>query len=365
MRQVLGWLTRVVMRWVPVLLGLVLLIAGIAWMEGFFESKIAPGVAAAEERLAGDAPTSTVSLLKTVEKAEAVGTVQPRQKTEIAARLLAAIQEVRVEPGDRVEEGQLLITLDDREIQAQLREIEAARLGVESDLSVRDREFQRFKQMFAEKAVTQEDYDRVEGMLRVTQAQLKRTDAQVSRMRVMLSYAKIIAPRSGLIADRFADPGDLAAPGKPLLTLHDPDELELHASVRAGLAGDVKPEQKLSVQIDSLALHLDGTVREIVPQAQAASRSVLVKVSLPVKSADGLYIGMFGRLAIPLGETQRVVIAADAVQQIGQLEVADVIDNGRLKRRFVRTGRRFGDQVEILSGLNVGEVVAERRLGKE
>lgn len=352
---------RTLGRAIPIVVGLVALLTVIGWMEGFFNTKIPPGTAAAEERMAGSAPTATVAALHTIETADAVGTVQPRSKTEVAARLLSTIQEVQVEPGAHVKKNDVLITLDDREIQAQLREVEAARLGVESDLAVRQREFERYKQMFAEKAVSKEDFDRVEGMYLVAQSQLKRTEEQVNRITVMLSYAKIVASQDGIIADRFADPGDLAAPGKPLLTLHNPNELELHASVRESLAQDVKPGQKLAVHIDSIKLNAEGTVREIVPQAESSSRSVLVKVSVPVESSQELYIGMFGRLAIPIAETERVVVPSGAVQRFGQLEVVDVVEEGRLQRRFVQTGKVFGDQIEILSGLSVGEVVAAAR----
>jgi membrane fusion protein, multidrug efflux system len=359
-RQIL----RGIGRTVPIVIGLIVLVTVIGWMEGFFDSKIQAGVDPGEERLVGNVSTARVTALETTETAEAVGTIQPRQKTEIAARLLSTIQEVLVEPGARVSAGDVLIILDDREIQAQLREVEAARMGVESDLAVRQREFQRYKQMFSEKAVSKEDFDRIEGMFLVTQSQLKRTDEQVSRMNVMLSYAKIIAPREGIITDRFADPGDLAAPGKPLLTMHNPDELELHASVRESLAQDVTPGQKLAVHIDSLNLNLEGTVREIVPQAESLSRSVLVKIALPVDSTVGVYIGMFGRLAIPIGETERVVVQSSAIQRMGQLEVVDVVQDGKLERRFVRSGKRFGDQTEILSGLDVGETVTVVRKGR-
>jgi membrane fusion protein (multidrug efflux system) len=345
-------------RIIPIVIGLVVLIAVIGWMEGFFDTKILPGIEPAEERSAASVSTAGVTALKTIETADAVGTVEPRQKTEIAARLLSTIQEVLVEPGAHVKQGDVLITLDDREIQAQLREVEAGRLGVESDLAVRQREFQRYQQMFAEKAVSKDDFDRVEGMYLVTRSQLKRTDEQVNRIGVMLSYTKIVAAQDGIIADRFADPGDLATPGKTLLTLHNPNKLELHASVREGLAQDVTPGQKLTVHIDSLELNIEATVREIVPQADATSRSVLVKASLPVNSSKKLYIGMFGRLAIPIADTERVVVNSDAVQHVGQLELVDVVEDGKLRRRFVRTGHRFGDQVEILSGLNVGETVA-------
>jgi RND family efflux transporter MFP subunit len=277
----------------------------------------------------------------------------------VASQLLAAIQEIRVRASDRVEVGQLLATLDDREIQAQLAEAEAAVAAAQADVTLRESEFARSKQLYSDRAITKEDFDRVQGAYRVTTAQLERARQQVERIKVMLSYTNITAPVAGIVAERYADPGDLAAPGKPLLAIHDPQELELDASIREGLAKCVRTGLKLRVVIDAVSLTVDGAVREIVPQAEAASRSVLTKVALPADSTAGLYIGMFGRLAIPVGDTDRVVVAASAVQRIGQLELVDVVDEEqRLERRFVRTGRRFGDQVEILSGLTIGEIVA-------
>ena len=366
MRNRLHACGRIIVRTIPLLVGIVLLVLILAWMSGTFRKKILPGEEPFQQRTAENETTTTVRLLTTPERVDAVGTIQPRRKTDVAGKLLATIREITVQPGDRVRPKQRLVALDDREIQAQLREIEAARLGVESDLSVRRREYQRYKQMFAEKAVSKEDYDRVKGTYDVAQSQIKRTDAQIQRMKVMLSYTEIRAQTGGIVADRYADPGDLAAPGKPLLTIYKPAELELHASVPESLATDVTIGQRLPVRIDSRSLSLTGTVREIVPQAQAASRSVLVKVSLPADKTKSLYVGMFGRLKITVGTAHRVVVPADVVLQIGQLDVVHVVAGGKImKRRSVRTGRRFGDDVEILSGLRVGEQVLRHGFPKD
>jgi len=287
--------------------------------------------------------------------------VQPRMKMDVASRLLATINTIEVEPGDEVEQGELLATLDDREIQAQLREAEAAASGIEADLAVRQREYQRYKQMYAEKAVTKETYDQIEGAYQVSQAQLSRTNEQINRIKVMLTYARIKAQTSGVVADRYLDPGDLAVPGKPLLTIHDPGELELHASVREGLAGNIHVGMQLPVSIDALSRQATSTVREIVPHAETSSRSVLVKVTLPTDQLEGIYIGMFGRLAIPVGKIDRIVVDENVIQHVGQLEVVDVVrDDGTLDRRFIRTGVQIDDKIEILSGLNAGEVVVRR-----
>lgn len=352
------------LRLLPKILGVFLLIVIILWMSYGFHSRVPPGESDYERPRVGERQLATVRPLQTIETISAVGTVQPRRKSEIASRLLTTIQEIAVNPGDQVSAGQLLVTLDDREIQAQLREAEAAVAGVTADLAVRERDYRRYQQMFAENAVTKEDYDRIEGAFQVTQAQLARAQQQVERVGVMLTYAAIASPEAGIVSDRFADPGDLAAPGKPLLAIHDPTQLELHASVGENLAAHLRLGQTLGIRVDAAHIDTEGMVREIVPRAEAASRSVLVKVTLPKQPPpaavhDQLYIGMFGRLQIPVGQLARIVVAADAVQQIGQLDVVDVVVEGdTLERRYVRLGQRFGEDVEILSGLHVGERVA-------
>ncbi len=170
------------LRFLPKILGVFVLVLIILWMSYGFHSRVAPGEADYERPRVGDRQLVSVRPLQTTETISAVGTVQPRRKTEIASRLLTTIQEITVNPGDQVSAGQLLVTLDDREIQAQLREAEAAVAGVTADLAVRERDYRRYKQMFAENAVTKEDYDRIEGAFQVTQAQLARAQQQVERI---------------------------------------------------------------------------------------------------------------------------------------------------------------------------------------
>lgn len=346
-------------RWSSVLLASAMLVGAIAYMAGAFHSKVPPGVAERQPLKAEGLPLAEVQTLETTESIDAVGTVQPRRKMDVASQVLATIREVKVNPGDRVEAGQLLVVLDDREMQAHLREAESAALGARADLNVRERERARYEQLLRSGAGTQEDFDRVDGAYKVALTQLKRVEEQVGRIKVMLSYTEIRAQSAGIVADRYVDPGDLAVPGKPLLTLHDPKERELHANVPESLARSIHLGMELPVRVDAVDRDCHGVVREIVPQAQQASRSVLVKVTLPPEAVNVVYIGMFGRLSIPTGRISRIVVPAAAVQYVGQQELVDVVGaDGTLERRFVRTGRRVGEKIEILSGLAVGEKVA-------
>jgi RND family efflux transporter MFP subunit len=347
------------MRLLGALALLALLAAAFTGLSGAWVVKVTPGEVPRAERGLADCAVATVVTLRTPEYVEAVGTLAPRCKTTVASQVQATVREVQVQAGDRVTPGQLLATLDDRELQAQRREMAAASVAAEAELTLHRRDLARFQTLLASRAVSPAEHDRAEEAFQAAQAGLRRVKEQEARCDVLLSYTRITAPGAGVIADRFADPGDLVGPGRPLFAVYDPRELELHATVRERLAGALQPGLPLRVHVEAGALDLVGTVREVVPQAQEASRSVLFKVALAPERTAGLHAGMFGRVAVPNGTRDRTVAPRVAVHQVGQLELAEVVTpGGRLERRLVQTGRDYGDQVEVLSGLNVGEKVA-------
>lgn len=327
----------------------------LAWMGGAFHTKVHPGAEPVEKPSAAGRTLVTAERATETETVTAVGTVQPRKRTEVASQLLASIREIKLRPGDPVQAGKVVITLDDRDLLAQQREASAALTAAEADLATRRRDYDRVKDLAAASA---DEKSRAEGAFRVAEAQVNRAKGAIGRIEVLLTYTKIAAGTDGVVADRFADPGDVTAPGKPLLSVYDPRDLELHAYVPESLAAGIKLGQRLPVRIDANNLSADAEVREIVPLAQTASRSVVVKLALPVQTGTPTLPGMFGRLILPVGTAERVWLPTAAVQQRGQLDLVDVADSGHITRRFVRLGREASGKVEILSGLAGGEKVA-------
>jgi RND family efflux transporter MFP subunit len=172
----------------------------------------------------------------------------------------------------------------------------------------------------------------------------------------MLDWATIRAPMDGTLVDKKVDAGDTVTPGQVLATLFDPKRMQLVAAVRESLAHRLRVGQTISVQVEGLSKRCEGTVSEIVPQAQIASRSFQVKVTGPCP--PGIYSGTFGRIHIPLQDEEVLVVPKNAVRLVGQLELVDVVENQRLNRRAVRIGRELDANVEVLSGLRQGERVA-------
>jgi RND family efflux transporter MFP subunit len=341
-------------------LGVAGLVLFLAWMGGAFREKVQPGRVVVERTPAAGRTLVAVESETREDTASAVGSVQPRKRMEIASQVLATVLEVKVQPGDRVKPGDPLVTLDDRELAAQQREATAALTAAEADLVIRKADHERLKRLRETGAISADEYGKAEGLFRVAEAQAARAREGIARLEVQLTHTRIAAASPGIVADRYVDPGDLASPGKPLLLIYDPADLELHVNVPESLAPAAPVGAKLAVRIDAAGVSTRGEVREVVPQAQQASRSVLVKVSLPPgPGGKPLLPGMFGRVEVPVGSVERLWVPRAAVRRVGQLDLVEVAGaDGTLVRRFVRTGAEANGKVEVLSGLTAGERVA-------
>lgn len=340
-------------------LGIAGLAMFLAWMGGAFHHKVQPGEKPVEKASAQGRDLFKVATEQTVDAQNAVGTVQPRRRTEIASQILANIREIKPRPGDKVAAGELLILLDDRELLAQQREALASQAAADADLVTRRGDLARARSLRGTAALSMDEFARIEGAFKVAEAQVKRVQETSARIEVQLSHTRINAPTAGIIGDRFAEPGDLAAPGKPLLTFYEPENLELHASVPESLATRLALGQSLLVRVDAGNYTTQAAIREIVPQADPTSRSVLVKLTLPKVGSTQLLPGMYGRVSIPVGQSERIWIPSHAVRNLGQLDLVEVVDgDNRLTRRFVRLGREERARVEVLSGLKPGERIA-------
>jgi RND family efflux transporter MFP subunit len=198
-----------------------------------------------------------------------------------------------------------------------------------------------------------------ESRIEVAAARVREAEAEVARARTQQGYTRILAPGPGLVVERLVEVGELAAPGRPLLRLDDPSGYRLEIALASTEAVRVGMGQAVEVRVDELGGQaLAGTVDEIVPAADPATRTVTVKVALPAAVA-GLRSGLYGRARFVTGRTESLLVPAAAVLERGQLTALFVVDRERVARlRLVTLGRRHGDRVEVLSGLAAGEEVA-------
>jgi len=276
---------------------------------------------------------------------DVVGTVRARLRSVIEAKISGRIEKMLVVPGQNVKAGELLVQLDARETQAQLDRALAVRQQAESDLK-------RATDLHQQNILAQSEFDNAQAKFRVA-------DAAATEAETMLGYTKITAPFDGVVTRKYADVGDLASPGKPLLEMEDARDLRLEADVPEAVISHLALSDKLAVRLSSVTNVLEGVVSEISPSADPNSRTFLVKLDLP--PAPGLRAGQFGRAAMPVGETSALRVPASAIVQRGQMELVFVVADHQAQLRIVKTGKRIGDEVELVSGVDAGEkmVVAD------
>jgi len=272
---------------------------------------------------------------------EVVGTVRAKLRATLEARLSGRIEKLPVVLGEKVQKGQLIARLDAGEIAARLEQAEAA-------LEQAEREWKRVSALLEQQSVTRAEYDSAQSRQRLAKG-------AVVEARAMLGYVEIIAPFDGLVTRKWADVGDLAAPGKPLVDIEDPAALQMDADVPEAIASHIKQDARLRVRVDAVNGELEGVIREIAPAADAGSRTFRVKLDLP--STAGLMSGQFARLIVPIGERKSVRVPTASVVQRGQLDIVFAVADQHARLHLVKTGQRVGDEIEILSGLDAGHTV--------
>ena len=335
---------------------LVIVVLLLLWLAGTFEHKIDPSARAVAARPVGDARLVTAGLKSLPRVESAVGSVRAVHETSIASKLLAKVLEVNVTAGQAVSAGDVLVRLDDADLMSRLEQSQSLADAARAARDQAKIEYDRVERLMQQQAAAQIEWERVQTALKSTEAELQRANEAISEARTVLAYATITAPFDGVVIDKRVQVGDTASPGQVLLSVYDPTRMQLVASVRETLAHKLAVGQELGVQIDAIGLTCAGAISEIVPEAESASRTFSVKVTGPCP--PGVFTGMFGRLLIPLDEEQVLLIPAAAVRRVGQLDIVDVADGDVLRRRVVQLGRRFDDDVEVLSGVRPGEQLA-------
>ncbi|MDD5139197.1 MAG: efflux RND transporter periplasmic adaptor subunit [Verrucomicrobiales bacterium] len=300
----------------------------------------------APEQTQAELPSATVHVQTVERKSRAatedvVGTVRPKLSAAIESKISGRIEQMFAVPGQTVKAGERLVQLNAHEIQSRFDQAAAARQQAENDLK-------RAKALLEQKILSAAEFDNA-------QSRFQMAAAAEAEAKTMLGYTDIVAPFDGVITRKLADVGDLAAPGKALLQMENPDTLRFEADVPEALIGNVKLGDQLAVRITTVANEIGGMVAEMSPAADPNSRTYLVKLDLP--GATALRSGQFGRVSVPVGEVSAIRVPASAVIQRGQLELIFVVAGSHAQLRLVKTGSHIGDEVEVVSGLNSGEQV--------
>ncbi len=281
---------------------------------------------------------------------EVVGTVQAKLRAVIEAKASGRIESMPARLGQAVKQGDLMVQLDAREIQARVDQALATREQAKTDL-------QRLTALIQQQALTQAEFDAAQARFRVADAALREAET-------MMGYARVTAPFDGVIVRKMADVGDLAAPGKPLLEMEDSRQMRFVADIPEAFISQVKPGQEMSMQIEPGKQQVIGRVAEMAPTGDPVSRTSRVELDLPDLKSREVRSGSFGRLLVPTREKPMLLVPHASLVSRGQLEILFVVKTNRAELRLVKTGKRVSEGVEILSGLSPEErIVVENAAG--
>jgi multidrug efflux pump subunit AcrA (membrane-fusion protein) len=330
---------------------------------------------------------------------EATGTVKAKTTTQVSANLMGRIISIPVSEGDRVVKGQTLIQIDNRDAQAQLQKAQAGLKEAEASLTeiansvtaanaaVKTAEankqmakitFGRYKELFDRKSVSGQEFDDVSSKLEVATSELERAKANVltieskktqinarmdqaradiANIKVYAGYASIASPVSGIVVKKLAESGAVASPGVPLLSIEDNSQYRLEAAVEESRSKMARLGCRVLIHIDALGEgDFAGTVADILPSADASSRSFLVKIDLPANPS--LKSGLYGSARFPAEQKEAITVPETALLERGQLTGVYVVGaDGTAQFRIVTVGRRAEGAAEVLTGLSEGDEI--------
>jgi RND family efflux transporter MFP subunit len=302
---------------------------------------------------------------------EAVGTVQAAQNSQVSSQMMGNIMEIRAHEGDRVQNGQVLAIIDDAQPRSVVDQATAALAASEKEVSAADSNFaladatlKRYQQLYSKKSVSPQEFDEIKARYQSAEARRdmaragqSQANAALTQARTALGYTRIRAPFTGAVTEKKADTGTLASPGMPIFTVEDMRSYRLETQIDESDIRFVQVGQAAPVTIDALGnIQLAGKVVQIVPAADPASHSFLVKVELPADTR--LRSGLFGRAHFPRGERVAIVVPRTCVVERGQLQGVYALGANELAElRYVTLGKSVGEKIEVLSGLQDGDKV--------
>jgi len=331
--------------------------------------KIEPGNVKGSKKESVRATVVSAKLIRQPFFYESVGTVSAKTVSTISSKLMGAVKEVLVREGDQVKKGDRLANIDDRQVGAMLRQTKAslsearraeAAAGAGAELA--SATYNRYRNLMKDGSASLQEFDEIKSRYQQAQAELaaakqrvKQAEATLSSAAVSAKDAVIVSPYDGTIREKMVDIGDLAAPGKPMFSIEKKGGYIVDLELPEQYIHAINVNQEVTVTVPALNNRtFTGNVKEIFPAADAKSRSFLIKVGIPTDSA--LRSGLFARVSIPIGKAGLILIPMTAVIHTGQLTGVYIVDDTQTaKFRLVRTGRIFGESIEILSGLKKGD----------
>ncbi len=287
-------------------------------------------------------------------------TVEAVRQSTVSAQVAGRITAVNFDVGDHVKAGQVIVRIDPAELSQAVAGSRAQVAQAEAQLANAKANYERQVQLFQQKFISQAALDRATSEYRAAQAAAQAARAGAGQTSTVRSYTTLTAPFSGVVMARHVEVGEMASPGKPLMTGFDPEDLRVVANIPQYQLAEVQQAAKASVEIPSLNKWIEARGITVLPSADTATHTVKVRLDLPAGASDGIIPGIYARAYFATGEARKLVIPNAAVLRRSEITAVYVVGaNNRVSLRQVRLGDTTPKgEVEVLAGLNPGDVIA-------
>ncbi|PHI36052.1 efflux transporter periplasmic adaptor subunit [Pseudoalteromonas sp. GCY] len=341
---------------IPVLAIFCLLLM-VVWLAGGFQNKLAPGNKSELPAYQGARYTVQKSLIAMIEQVPA--SVVAKENTLVSSRLLAELKTLNVRAGDKVTAGQLIATLDDAELKAELQRVAAQQAANSAKLEQATKQLVRNKSLNEKGLIAINQVDEWQATVNELQAQDKALQEAYRSAEVALGYTQITAPISGKMVARLQEPGSMVSPGGAIISLFNPLQLQIEAPIRESQVKHIQLGSEIKVRIPALDISQTARVSEMVPIADSQARSFIIKLDMPL--LKNVVPGMYALVELVLGEQAVIQIPTNMISKYGQLAMVEVIESGQLHKRYLRLGEETGNKTIVISGLNEGDQLAVQR----
>jgi RND family efflux transporter MFP subunit len=296
------------------------------------------------------------------------GEIASVETAAISTRIMGFITSIKVKPGDRVQKGQLLVTISSEDLLARRAQAQAAVSEAEAALRDAQKDYERYTELYKQQSASQKELENTTLHYEALKAKTEAARQMWNEVNAMLNYTNLKAPFAGVVTQKNLDAGSMASPGTPILVLEQTGSFCVNTSVTDADINLVNAGAQAQVVVESIRRTLTGKVSEVSPSSQMNGGRYNVKIEIPAGEKNGLRSGMYTKVSIDVSGKvdDHIVVPVAAIVTRDQLNgIYTISENKTALLRWVKLGRESGDHVEVLSGLSSDEqfiVSAEGKL---